>query len=162
MIRHISSWLLLVCAALASTYSAADSVRSFPDDISEMRLPAADPRIPVRLAGEDRAYVLGQMRLFLSNIQRINEALGKGNLDLVAKVAALSGSRRNENDPSRPAGLRDRQPAAYNKYIGALRKEFDELSLAAPRSSAQEISGRVGHLMENCVGCHQIFRLSDN
>lgn len=161
--RTIAVALLLATGAIlpCSARAAMEHIESFPDDISEMRLPAEDPRIAVFLVGQDRAYVLGQMRLFLSNLQRINAALADGNLSLVTQVAALSGKKRNEKDPSRPAGLRDRQPPAYTQYVAAVRASFDDIAQTAAAATVQETLGRVARMMRTCVACHQTFRLTD-
>ena len=131
------------------------------DERSAMRLPANDPRIAVSINGEDRAYVLGQMRLFLANIQRITSALAGNDLALAAKVAAIAGAKNNENDPSRPATLRARQPAAWNQYIGQVRKGFDDLSNTASTAPVSDSLNKLSALTQNCVACHQTFRIID-
>jgi len=131
------------------------------DERSVMRLPANDPRIAVSISGEDRAYVLGQMRLFLANIQRVTAALASNDLVLASKVAAIAGSKNNENDPSRPPTLRARQPDAWNQYIGKVRKGFDELSSTATTAPIPESLSKLSAVTQNCVACHQTFRIID-
>ncbi len=149
----------LLFAACAFSVRAEEPSR--PDERSVMRLPADDPRIAVSMTGEDRAYVLGQMRLFLANIQRITAALASNDLALASKVAAIAGAKNNENDPSRPATLRARQPAAWNQYIGQVRKGFDELSSTATTASVPESLSKLSAVTQNCVACHQTFRIID-
>ena len=131
------------------------------DERGAMRLPANDPRIAVSITGEDRAYVLGQMRLFLANIQRVTAALACGDRALAAKVAAIAGARNNESDPARPATLRARQPDAWNQYIGKVRKGFDDLSATVATASVSDSLGKLAAVQQNCVACHQMFRISD-
>jgi len=142
-----------------STVCAAEPQGS--DERSAMRLPANDPRIAVSITGEDRAYVLGQMRLFLANIQRVTAALASDDRILASKVAAIAGARNNENDPSRPATLRARQPDVWNQYIGKVRKGFDDLSETAATASVAESLNKLAAVEQNCVACHQIFRITD-
>ena len=154
--------LVFGAAALLSTASAlAAADGAVPDERSAMRLPAVDPRTAVPLAGEDRAYVLGQMRLFLAGIQRISAALGENDLALAAKVAAITGARNNDTDPSRPADLRARQPAAWNQYIGLVRRGFDDIANTAATAPVQDSLKKLGALTQNCVACHQTFQIVD-
>jgi len=132
-----------------------------PDERSAMRLPANDPRTAVSISGEDRAYVLGQMRLFLANIQRTTSALASGDLAAASKIAAIAGARNNENDPSRPPTLRARQPAAWNQYIGQVRKGFDDLASTAATAPVSESLNKLAAVTQNCVACHQTFRIVD-
>ena len=132
-----------------------------PDARSAMRLPADDPRIAVSISGEDLAYVLGQMRLFLANIQRTTQALAGNDLELAAKVAAIAGAKNNEVDPSRPATLRARQPAAWNQYIGQVRKGFDDLASTAATAPLTQSLGKLSAVTQNCVECHQTFRITN-
>ena len=132
-----------------------------PDERSVMRLPAEDPRVAVSISGEDRAYVLGQMRLFLANIQRTTLALSKNDLELAGKVAAIAGAKNNEVDPSRPATLRARQPAAWNQYIGQVRKDFDDLASTAATAPVTVSLEKLSAVTQNCVVCHQTFRIVD-
>ena len=134
---------------------------SGPDERSVMRLPANDPRIAVSLAGEDRAYVLGQMRLFLANIQRITAALAGNDRILASKVAAIAGARDNESNPSRPPTLRTRQPEAWIQYIGQVRKGFDDLASTAATAPVPDSLNKLAALTQNCVACHQTFRIID-
>lgn len=134
---------------------------SGPDERSVMRLPANDPRVAVSLAGEDRAYVLGQMRLFLANIQRVTAALGSNDLALASKVAAIAGAKNNETDPSRPPALRAQQPSAWNQYIGQVRKGFDDLASTAATAPVSDSLNKLAVVTQNCVSCHQTFRIID-
>ena len=149
----------LMCAAIVSSVSAEEP--SAADERSSMRLPAIDPRTAVSITGEDRAYVLGQMRLFLANIQRITAALASNDPVLASKVAAIAGAKNNENDPARPATLRARQPATWNQYIGQVRKGFDDLSSTAATAPVSDTLYKLSALTQNCVACHQTFRIID-
>jgi len=99
--------------AVAPAARAADPLAT--DDIHAFRLPADDPRTAVRLVGEDRAYVLGQMRLFVVTFERMAGALARDEPALAAQAAALAGARRHMDDPRRPASLAQRFPAAWNQ-----------------------------------------------
>lgn len=161
---HRKPWLAaaLACCLFASnirTVSADEP--SVPDDRSAMRLPADDPRIAVSITGEDRAYVLGQMRLFLANIQRITAALASNDLALASRVAAIAGAKNNESDPSRPTTLRARQPSAWNQYIAQVRKGFDDLSSTAATAPVSDSLSKLSALTQTCVTCHQTFRIID-
>ncbi len=157
VLPHIFACLCFVVGI--SNVFAADA--SGGDERSAMRLPANDPRVAVSIAGEDRAYVLGQMRLFLANIQRVTAALGNNDLALASKVAAIAGAKNNEIDPSRPAALRAQQPDAWNQYIGKVRKGFDDLASTAATAPVSNSLSKLAGVTENCVACHQTFRIID-
>ena len=101
------------------------------------------------------------MRLFLANIQRVTAALGDNDLVLASKIAAISGAKNNETDPSRPATLRERQPAVWNQFIGQVRKDFDGLASTAATAPVPESLKKLAALTQNCVACHQTFRIVD-
>ena len=151
---RLAASTLILFVNLSASAAGAES-----DERSAMRLPAEDPRIAVSISGEDLAYVLGQMRLFLANIQRTTQALADNDLALAAKVAAIAGAKNNEVDPSRPATLRARQPAAWNQYIGQVRKGFDDLASTAATAPLAQSLGKLSAVTQNCVACHQTFRI---
>lgn len=159
--RSILACILGVLCTVGVISTACAAEVSAQDERSAMRLPANDPRIAVSITGEDRAYVLGQMRLFLANIQRVTAALANDDRALASKVAAIAGARNNETDPSRPATLRARQPDTWNQYIGSVRKGFDDLSTTAATASVSESLNKLAAVEQNCVACHQIFRITD-
>ena len=153
---------LLVCTFAVSAFNVAAwsaELGAGVDERSAMRLSADDPRQAVSLTGEDLAYVLGQMRLFLANTQRITSALATNDLALAAKVAAIAGAKNNEVDPSRPATLRARQPAAWNQYIGQVRKGFDDVASSAATAPVSVSLSKLASVTQNCVACHQTFRI---
>ena len=161
-LRHVVTCSLVSGLLLVAwPFGVRAAEPSGSDERSSMRLPANDPRIAVSITGEERAYVLGQMRLFLANIQRTTAALASNDLALASKVAAIAGAKNNESDPSRPPTLRAHQPAAWNQYIGQVRKGFDELSSTATTAPVSESLNKLSAVTQNCVACHQTFRIID-
>ena len=131
------------------------------DDISELRLPVPDPRLAVAYSREDRSYILGQMRLFLATTQRIMAAAGDGDGARIAELAAVLGANHNRNDPSRPAGIRERQPKPWDQTVVAMRNQFDAL---AAQAAAQPVSAslqQMSIIMQACTGCHQTYRITE-
>jgi cytochrome c556 len=150
----------LLTGALVLATSATGAAGEF-DDISQYRLPAADPRTAVPYSPEDKSYILGQMRLFLATSQRIVAAAAGDDKAEIAKAAAVLGAKHNGNDPSRPAGIRDRQPKDWNLLVADLRKQFDDLAAQAPGQPVGASLQQLSTTMQICTGCHQIYRIVD-
>jgi len=145
----MKNWFLavLVPALLSSALSAGELL---------------DNRTPVALTPTEKAYVLGQMRLFVESIDTIVAGLADGNSSEAEETAAARGSIRNQSDPAFPKTLGAKLPPEWKQFGGNTRKGFDTL--------AKEISGsgdikvplkHLGELMQNCAACHASYRISD-
>jgi len=120
----------------------------------------ADAREPVQRTESEKAFVLDQMRLFLTSIAEIEEGLGSGDMDLVAREAAARGRKANVT-LARPANLAAKEGEAWKMMIGATRGGFDRIAeQATQHASATEISKTVADTMRNCVACHQTYRIT--
>jgi len=155
MTRATRAFVFLIFMT-GATSLAADSEH---DDISEFRLPIPDPRSGVQYSLEERSYILGQMRLFLATSQRIVDAAAAGDRTKISHLATVVGAKHNEKDPSRPAGLRDRQPVIWTHTIGEVRKSFDNLAANATSQSIETSLKQLSLTMQLCVQCHQSFHI---
>jgi len=122
--------------------------------------PAEDTREAAAFTQVERAYILGQMRLFLTSIQAISENLSAGKLDAVAEAAAARGMKRNANDPDFPKTLGPKLTPLWKQMGGGTRKGFDQIAEAAQQGEPKDkILGLMGETMKNCVACHQTYKL---
>jgi len=139
----------LCCGLVASVALAAE--------------PFADERIALALTPPEKAYVLGQMRLFVASIQTIADGLAHGDAAQAAEAAAARGAARNAHDPDFPASLNEKLPADWKQFGGSLRKGFDGLaqSLAQGEPQSQSLA-RLADLMRNCVSCHASYRVVES
>ncbi|MGY3440215.1 MULTISPECIES: hypothetical protein [unclassified Bradyrhizobium] len=119
-----------------------------------------DTREPVQRTDIEKAFVLEQMRLFLASIVEVEEGLGSGDLDLVAREAAARGRKANAA-LVRPATLAAKESDAWKAMIGSVRSGFDQIAeQAAARAPAAKINKTLADTMRNCVACHQAYRIS--
>jgi hypothetical protein len=123
---------------------------------------AADSRQPLAVTAAEKAYILGQMRLFLASIQMIVKAAAKGDTKAVADAAAARGRRQNAGDPHFPKSLGAKLPPLWKQMGSGVRGGFDSLADSA-RSGATREQGLtiLSETMRNCVACHQTYRLVD-
>ena len=119
-----------------------------------------DARQPVPRTDTEKAFVLDQMRLFLASITEIEEGLGGGDLDMVAREAAARGRKANAV-LARPPSLAAKENDAWKSMIGSVRSGFDQIAeQATARAPAAKINKTLADTMRNCVACHQTYRIS--
>jgi hypothetical protein len=119
-----------------------------------------DTREPVQRTDTEKAFVLDQMRLLLASIVEVEEGLGSGDLDLVAREAAARGRKANVA-LARPPGLAAKESDAWKSMFGSVRSGFDQIAeQATARAPAAKINKTLADTMRNCVACHQTYRIS--
>ncbi len=122
----------------------------------------SDPREVFAATSIEKAYILGQMRLFVESIQKITEGLATGDTHVVAEAAAARGRRMNAGDPAFPASLSAKLPPLWKQIGGGVRGGFDELSDAAKAGApADRLLTLLAKTMTNCVACHQSYKIAD-
>ena len=120
---------------------------------------AEDEREPAVRTAAEREFVLGQMRLFLGSIQTILTAAAGGDMKTIATEAAARG-RKGTPASSIPPTMKAKETAGWTSLMGGVRSGFDSVAdAAASGATPQDITGRVGEVMRNCVACHQSYRL---
>jgi hypothetical protein len=120
----------------------------------------ADGRTAVAVTPAERAYILGQMRLFVISIQTIASGLGAGDRAQAGEAAAARGLARNANDPAFPPTLAAKLPPQWKQLGGGMRKGFDALAQTISTGDTQKSLEQLGIVMANCVACHAIYRVA--
>jgi len=121
---------------------------------------AEDTREPVRRTEAERAFILGQMRLFLESTQVIATALANGDLKTVAEEATARG-RRGTPLSEIPPGMKAKETPGWTALMSGARTGFDDLASAAQAGAPPaKLIGMLGETMRNCVACHQSYRLA--
>ena len=121
---------------------------------------AQDAREPAVRTEAERAFILGQMRLFLQSTQAIAVALGKNDLKTVEDEAAARG-RRGTPASAIPPGMKAKETPAWTAMMAGARAGFDDISRAAHGGAPSvELIGMLGETMRSCVACHQSYRLA--
>jgi cytochrome c556 len=120
----------------------------------------SDTREPTQRTEAERAFVLSQMRLFLTSVAAIEEGLGSGDMDEVAREAAARG-RKATTTLARPPTLAAKESEAWKAMIASMRNGFDQIAdQAATYAPATQINKTLADTMRNCVACHQTYRIS--
>ena len=121
---------------------------------------AQDAREPAVRTEAERAFILGQMRLFLQSTQAITVALGKNDLKTVEDEATARG-RKGTPASSIPPGMKAKETPAWTAMMGGARAGFDDIATAAHQGAPPSaLIGMLGETMTNCVACHQNYRLA--
>ena len=121
---------------------------------------ALDAREPAVRTEAERAFILGQMRLFLQSTQTITVALGKNDLKTVEDEAAARG-RKGTPVSAIPPGMKAKETPAWTAMMAGTRAGFDDIARAAHEGvPSSELIGMLGAAMSNCVACHQSYRLA--
>lgn len=118
-----------------------------------------DTREAVPRTEVEKDFILDQMRLLLSSIVEVEDGLGSGDMDQVAREAAARGRKANVNLP-KPSTLSAKESDAWKAMFGSVRIGFDTLAeKAKAHAPASEINKTLADTMRNCVACHQTYRI---
>ena len=121
---------------------------------------AQDAREPAVRTEAERAFILGQMRLFLQSTQAITAGLGKNDLKTVEDEAAARG-RKGTPVSAIPPGMKAKETPAWTTMMAGARAGFDDIARAASEGAPPiKLVGMLGDTMRNCVACHQSYRLT--
>lgn len=145
----ITGILILAIVAMSYKFMIAGSVA-----------PASDGREALILEPAERDLVLTEMRMFLSGVQKITQALTKEDMETVVKAAREVGLTAQQ---AVPGSLMGKLPLAFKKLGFDTHKKFDALALDAeqlgdPNHALQQLST----LMNNCVACHSTYQIQNN
>ena len=145
----ISGILILAIVAMGYKFMVAGSVA-----------PASDGREALILEPAERDLVLTEMRMFLSSVQKITQALTEEDMKTVVKAAREVGLAAQQ---AVPGSLMGKLPLAFKKLGFDTHKKFDALALDAeqlgdPNHTLQQLST----LMNNCVACHSMYQIQSN
>ncbi len=120
---------------------------------------AQDAREAAVRTPAERAFILNQMRLFLSSVQTIAAALPEGDIKTIVTEATARG-RRGTPVGDIPPTMRAKETPAWTALMSGARQGFDGIAEAASAGAPPiRIVGMLGDTMHNCVACHQSFRL---
>ncbi len=151
--RGVGATILLASLVAGSTLVAMSTQPAAPQD--------GDSRVALPLAPAERAYVLGQMRLFVESIHAVADDLADGRRAQAAEAAAARGIKRNADDPEFPPTLGAKLPAEWKQLGRAMRGGFDLLAQEiAGGEGPQRTLGRLGDITKNCVACHASYRIT--
>ena len=116
----------------------------------------SDGRTAIRLATDERDFVLAEMRAMLTAIQGVTEGLAAGDAAAVARAAATGGIASEHGVP--PA-LMGKLPLSFKEQGMAMHAGFDEIAAAAGRHEAMPaLTDHLATQLTRCIACHQTYR----
>jgi mono/diheme cytochrome c family protein len=142
----IITLLLLVIAGGAYKFIVQGSVTE-----------SSDGRRTIHLSASERNLVLGEMRAFLASVQQITQGVAESNMERVVEYAKKAGRAAQGEVPGSLVG---KLPLEFKKLGFDTHSKFDQLALDAESlGDANQVSTQLAELMQNCVGCHAVYRI---
>lgn len=140
--------LLLVIAAMAYKFIIAGSTTA-----------AADGRPAIMLEPGERALILREMREFVAGLQRINEALSRGDMRDVAKASRALGTSKTHDVPTAMMG---KLPLEFKALALGVHSDFDTIAMDAEWTGLPKRTlAQLADVLQKCSACHDSYRLTD-
>lgn len=145
-------WTLSILLAVISAYMSYKFV------LTGAVAPSGDGRQAILLDEPERDLVLGEMRMFLSSVQKITDGISKNDMEIVVKAAREVGLAAQQ---AVPGSLVGKLPLSFKKLGFDTHSKFDALALDAkelgdPQHALEQLSA----LMNNCVACHSTYKIN--
>lgn len=100
----------------------------------------------------ERAFILDQMRLFLTSVQGITAGLAEGDMKTVGAEAYARGRRANAT-LGMPPGMKAKETPVWGTLMGGVRKGFDDIAdEAAAGAPPLKVLGDLSGVMRNLRG----------
>lgn len=140
--------LLLVTLGMAYKFIVAGST-----------LPAADGRTAIVLEPGERDFILREMRGFLVGLQRMDEALSRGDMQEVAKASRTLGTPKTHDVP---VAIMGKLPLQFKRLAFGVHGDFDSIAAEAERGAKPERTlGQLSDVLRKCTACHESYRFAD-
>ena len=121
---------------------------------------ASDGRISVLLAPNERDFVLAEMRIMLTAVQEITEALAEDKPADAAQAARTAGGKAAA---AVPLPLMAKLPMEFKEAGMAMHNGFDDIATAADHGErGSALTSRLAAQIAACVGCHASYRIDPN
>jgi len=121
--------------------------------------PSTDGRTNVVLNKDERDLVLGEMRQFLISVQGVSAAITNKDLKTVETLAHKAGMAAEADTPG---ALLQKIPLGMKTLGFGTRGLFDDISAAAKEGKDPlELRKQLDALMNNCIACHETYRLPE-
>lgn len=117
-----------------------------------------DQRQAIVLEPAERAFVLTEMRGFLTTVQGITDAISRQDMETVARLAKGSGIATTAGTP---VTLKTKLSLQFKQIGLSVHRDFDQLALDAeqlgdPAHSLRQLSD----ITAKCVACHATFQFT--
>ncbi|HKB52446.1 MAG TPA: hypothetical protein VKD22_00500 [Ramlibacter sp.] len=139
--------LLLVIAAMAYKFIIAGSTA-----------PAADGRVAILLQPGERALMLREMREFVAGLQRIDDALARGDMQGVATASRALGMSKSRDVPVAMLG---KLPLDFKKLAFGVHGGFDAIAADAQRNGdPKRTLAQLSDVLQKCTACHERYQVT--
>jgi len=143
--------------ALAAVLGLSLTAAIAEDPHAHRHEPAADSRVVLELAPNERAMILEEMRMFLSGVGKMTGALGRQDMPGAAEAARDMGQKMVHEVP--PA-LREKLPMEFRKLGFSVHREFDQIALDADSmKDANHSLNQLSATLQKCVACHATYQI---
>jgi len=116
---------------------------------------AQDDREVIYMSGEQRAFVLTEMRAFLVAVQDIVLAVADNDMETIKETARAMGPG---SGMGMQMGLPQVLPVEFRQMARGTHMAFSELAQAA-EFGPEGVIADLGTLMSSCNGCHEAYQL---
>ncbi len=155
MNRLIVPAVMSACLLTGPLASAADVELTEPASNDPASV-VEDNRTVLVWTAAERAFILMQMRHFLSGAQVITDALASGDMQAVAQAARPMGAGH-----AMPASLKGKLPPAFKFMASSLHTAFDQIALDAETlGQASATLTQLSGALQQCVACHAAYRIA--
>ena len=118
---------------------------------------ASDGRTAIILEPAERDLILTEMRAFLGSVQGILVSANSDDMQTVVEAARKSGMPAQDQVPDAMVG---KLPLPFKTLGFDTHKRFDQLALDAEQlGDKAHTLEQLGVLMNNCIACHEQYRL---
>ncbi|MDH3326378.1 MAG: hypothetical protein OEM38_06650 [Gammaproteobacteria bacterium] len=116
-----------------------------------------DGRQAIQLSAGERDIVFLEMRTFLDSVQKITKGIVDKDMKLIADAANKVGSAAQQQMPGTLVG---KLPLEFKKLGFDTHSKFSQLAMDAESlGDEQHALKQVSDLMENCVACHETYKI---
>jgi len=118
--------------------------------------PTDDGRTAIILTGDERDFVLGEMRGFLETVEGVVTGIADSDMQAVAAVATAAGMGSVGGESTALIG---KLPLEFKTLGMDTHALFDDLATAATDSNDPAVvTAKLSALMQNCTSCHAGYR----
>lgn len=122
--------------------------------------PVADPRTPINVNAEERAYILENMRTHLADVVGVVDGLAAGDSARALSAAKNLGSKASKGNTKRPAGMLAKFPKDFLDAVKSFHQEFDVVADGMENGdTGMQSMKRMAGAMQTCISCHASYKL---
>jgi hypothetical protein len=114
--------------------------------------------VAILLEPGERAFVLAEMRGFLSAVQAVTAGVSANDTAAISKAARAQGMGAVHGVP---AGLMSKLPLAFRQLGLSVHQDFDRLALDAENFGDPKLAlTQLSAVLNKCIVCHSAYQLA--